>query len=247
MDDGGMAFPEAEGGFEGFEEAGGVFGKHFESILNDRESRRDFCGRGFIRAECFAVDEDAEVALGVEEGEKLGGIGIGRDGDGEGDEDVLALQVFRGPGGGGFGGVGLDRVAGVGIVSDGEAGEEEFQVIVDLRERADGGAGGADVVFLLDGDSGGDALDGIDKRLVHSVEELPDVGGKGFHVAALAFGVEGVEGERGFPGTGRAGDDGEFPERDIEVEASEVVLAATTEGDDGGLALFLRLFWHAAD
>ena len=135
----------------------------------------------------------------------------------------------------------------MGVVSDGEAGEEEFQVIVDLGERADGRSGGADVVFLLDGDSGGDALDGIDKRLVHAVEELPDVGGKGFHVAALAFGVEGVEGERGFPGTGRAGDDGEFPERDIEVEASEVVLAATTEGDDGGLALFLRLLRHAAD
>jgi hypothetical protein len=103
------------------------------------------------------------------------------------------------------------------------------------------------MVFLLDGDSGGDALDGIDEGLVHSVEELPDVGGKGFHIAALAFGVEGMEGERGFPGTGRACDDGEFPERDIEVEASEVVLAATTEGDDGGLALFLRLFRHAAD
>ena len=55
------------------------------------------------------------------------------------------------------------------------------------------------MVFLLDGDGRGDALDGIDKRLVHAVEELPDVRGESFDVAALAFCVEGVEGERGFP------------------------------------------------
>ena len=46
---------------------------------------------------------------------------------------------------------------------------------------------------------------------------------------------------------GEAGDYGEFPQRDIEVEAPEVMLAATTEGDDRWLALFLRLFRHAAD
>ena len=236
-----------EGGFEGFEQAGFVGGRNFQAILDDLDDAGDFVGRGGISADGFAVDEDAEVALGAEKGEEIRGFCVGGDGDGKGDEDVLAFQVLRGPGGGGFGRVRLDGVASVRIVSDGEAGEEEFQVIVNLRERADGGAGGADVVFLLDGDGWRDAFDGIDERLVHAVEKLPDVRGKSFHVAALPLGVERVEGERGFPGAGRAGDNREFPERDIEIEALEVMLAATTEGDYGGLVLFLRLFRHAAD
>ena len=177
--------------------------------------------------------EDAEVALLVEEGEEFVGFGVGRDGDGKGDEDGLAGEVFHGPCGGGFRGVRLDGFAGVGIVAGGEAGKEELQVIVDLGEGADGRAGGADVVFLLDGDGGRDAFDGIDLRLVHAVEELPDVGREGLDVAALALGVERVEGERGFAGAGRAGDDGEFAERDFEVEVAQVVLAATVEADGG--------------
>lgn len=51
------------------------------------------------------------------------------------------------------------------------------------------------MVFLLNGDGGEDAVDGIDIGLVHAVEELADVRRKCLDVAALAFGVEGVEGE----------------------------------------------------
>jgi hypothetical protein len=89
------------------------------------------------------------------------------------------------------------------------------------------------VVFLLDGDGGRDPLDVVDGGLVHAVEELPDVGRKRLDVAALAFCVECVEGERGFSGTGWAGDDGEFSERDPEVESLQVMLAATAENDGG--------------
>lgn len=107
----------------------------------------------------------------------------------------------------------------MGIVADGEAGEEQLEVVVDLGEGADGGACGADVVFLLNGDGGRDAFDMIDGRLVHTVEKLTNVGREGLDVAALALGIEGVKCERGFPGTGGTGDDGEFAERDLEVEA----------------------------
>jgi hypothetical protein len=87
------------------------------------------------------------------------------------------------------------------------------------------------VVFLLDGDGGRDAFDGIDIRFVHAVEELPDVRRKSFHVTALAFGVERVEGEGGLARTGGTRDDGQFPERDFQIEILEVVLAAAVEAD----------------
>ena len=105
------------------------------------------------------------------------------------------------------------------------------------------------MVFLLDGDGRRDAVDVIDQRLVHPVEELPDVGGKRLDVAALALGIEGVEGERGFPGARRAGDDGELAKRDIEVEALKIMLAATAKEDsgrNGGGRGFLVYWGHAA-
>ena len=213
------------------------------------DGRNEFRGPRFVRADDFSVDEDAEVALGVEEGEDFLALRVRRDRDGKGDKKSSSREVLLRPGGGGFGRVGLDGFAGVRIVADGEAGEEEFEVIVDLGEGPDGGAGGADVVFLLDGDGGRNTVDVVHSRLVHPVEKLSDVGREGLDVAALAFGVEGMKRERGFSRAGWTCDDRQFAERNIEVEATEIVLATTTEGD-GGLGrtevVFLISFGHAA-
>ena len=79
-----------------------------------------------------------------------------------------------------------------------EMGEEEAEEIVNFRGGGDGGAGIAAGGALLDGDGGREALDEIDVGLFHLLEVLPRVGGEAFDVAALALGVERVEGERGF-------------------------------------------------
>ncbi len=50
-------------------------------------------------------------------------------------------------------------------------------------------------------------------------------------VAALAFGVDGVEGERGFARTADAADDGEGVVRDVDVDALEVVGPGSADGD----------------
>ena len=75
-DDGGGAFAEAEGGFEGFGEAGFGGGVEGEAVLDDGDDGGEFFafqGGGFVGAEGFAVEPDAEVALGLEEGEEVGG------------------------------------------------------------------------------------------------------------------------------------------------------------------------------
>src|SRR5665254_8862 len=61
-------------------------------------------------------------------------------------------------------------------------------------------------------------------------EELARVGGQGLDVAALALGVDGVEGERGFAGPGQAGDGDEAVARQPQGDVLEVVLASA--GDD---------------
>ena len=110
-------------------------------------------------------------------------------------------------------------------------GVEQAEVVVDFGDGADGGAGAAGGGLLLDGDGGGEAVDGVDVGALHLVEELAGVGGEGFDVAALAFGVDGVEGERGFAGAGEAGDDGEGVARDADVDVAQVVLARSADGD----------------
>ena len=112
-------------------------------------------------------------------------------------------------------------------------GVEQAQVVVDLRDGADGGARGAAGGFLLDGDGGREAFDGIDVGALHLVEKLAGVGRKCFDVAALAFRIDGVEGERRFAGTGEAGDDGEGVARDGDGDVAQVVLAGAAHGDVG--------------
>lgn len=143
--------------------------------------------------------------------EKVGRVGVFRNADGEGDEE-------------GYSGVGgedlaLDRAKGgrddfaMAFWAEGfsDTGEEEFEVVVDLGDGADGRAGGADGVCLLDGDGRGNAFDAVGERFVHSLEELACVGAEGLHIAPLPLGVDGIEGEAGLAASARTRNDNELP------------------------------------
>src|SRR5690606_37386229 len=120
------------------------------------------------------------------------------------------------------------------VEAAGEAGVEQLQVIVDFGQRADRGARGAHAVLLLDGDGGRDAVNAINRRLIHAVEELAHVWGESLHIATLPLSIERVKGERGLAGAGRAGDHRQLAQWDVEVEPLEVMLPRPTKGDGGG-------------
>ena len=61
--------------------------------------------------------------------------------------------------------------------------------------------------LLVDGDGGGEALNVLDVGLFHAPQELAGVGRQGLDVAALTFGVDGIEGQGALSRTGDAGDD----------------------------------------
>ena len=82
-----------------------------------------------------------------------------------------------------------------------DARPQEPQVVVDLRDRADGGAARLHPVALVDGDGGTHALDEIDVGLRHPLEKLLGVGGERLDVTPLSLGVDRVEGEAGFSRT----------------------------------------------
>jgi hypothetical protein len=127
----------------------------------------------------------------------------------------------------------LDRQAGGGRIRHTDARPQEAHVIVDLGDGGDGRARVAAGGLLLDRDGGREAVDVLDVRLLHHLEELARVGRKAFDVAALSFGVDGVESEARLARSRKPGDDRQALARDIDVDPLEVVLARAANGNVG--------------
>ncbi len=125
----------------------------------------------------------------------------------------------------------LDGSAARRAVRDTDAREQQTQVVIDLCHGAHGRARVPARRLLVDGDRRGEPLDVVDVGLVHLAEELPCVGRERLDVATLPLGIDRVEGQRGLARTGQPGDHDQLVARDIEVEALEVVLAGTANGD----------------
>ena len=161
--------------------------------------------------------EGLELDLGADDGEEGVGAGSFRKGEEGGDDLVYCVA--------------LDCSSTMQTRDGAAAGVEEAEVVVDFGGGGDGGAGIAGLVFLLDGDGGSEAVHVVDVGFFDALEKLAGVGGERFDVAALAFGVDGVEGEGRLAGAGDAGDDREGVVGDVDVDGLEVVGAGTANGD----------------
>ena len=129
--------------------------------------------------------------------------------------------------GNGFGRVAADFRATLDAIRGATASEKKPEIIVNFGGGGDGRAWITCGIFLSNGDGGGDAGDFVDIGLFHAFEKLTGVGRKGFHVTALPFGVDSVEGERGFAGTADAGDYGKRVVGDLDRNVFEIVHTGT--------------------
>ena len=73
----------------------------------------------------------------------------------------------------------------------------------------------------------------VDVGLLHHLEELARISGERLDVAALPFGIDGVERQRALARAGEAGDHGQRLARDIDVDILQIVLARAADGDVG--------------
>src|SRR5690606_1613787 len=89
-----------------------------------------------------------------------------------------------------LGALALDRLAALMAVLHAHAGVEHPQVVVDLGDRADGGARVVGCALLLDRDRRRQPAQMLDVRTIELPEELPRIGAQALDVAALPFGVE---------------------------------------------------------
>ena len=131
--------------------------------------------------------------------------------------------------------LGGDRAAAVVAMGLADAGPQQAQVVVDLRDRADRRPRVARGRLLVDRDRRREALDRVDVGLVHLAQELARVGAQRLDVAALPLGVDRVEGERGLARAGQPRDDHEGVARHRDGDVLEVVLTGARD-DDGVLA-----------
>ena len=136
-------------------------------------------------------------------------------------------------------GLALDRQAGRRRVGHADARPQQPHVVVDLGDGADRRARIARGGFLLDGNGRRQAVDLVDVRLLHHFQKLPRVGGKALDIAALALGINRVEGERGFARAGQPGEHHQPVARNIEIDIFEVMLARAADGDDARIARVL--------
>ena len=165
---------------------------------------------GFVEGENLAINAHADVAGFLQVREQLVVLAFALlDYWGE---DVQARVCRQGADAGGdlSAALGADRLAALGAVRGANAGEQDAQIVVDFRDGANGGAGALTGGFLRDGDGRGQAGDLIDIGLFHRPQKLARVRRQRGDVAALPFGVQGVEGQRGLARAGDAGEADQF-------------------------------------
>ncbi len=127
-----------------------------------------FQAHAFGEFDHLAVDAGAEALL-VEGFELFAELAFAAANDGGVDGDAFA----GGECGDAFDdllcGLAGDGTAAVGAVGLADGGVEEAKIVVDLGDGADGAARAAAGGLLLDGDGGGEAVDGVDVGALHLI------------------------------------------------------------------------------
>src|SRR5271157_901386 len=114
-----------------------------------------------------------------------------------------------------------------------DPGIEQAQVIMNFRDSTNGAPRGGHRLAAGDRDSRRNALDPLGIRLFQRLEELASVGGEGLDVTPLAFRVERIKRERAFPRPADPGHDDQLAQRQIQVNALEIMGPDLAEPDGG--------------
>jgi len=76
-------------------------------------------------------------------------------------------------------------------------------------------------------------VDEVDVRLAQLVHEALGIGRHRGQQAALSLGIQGIEGQRRFAGTGHAGDDGQLVAGNLDGDVAQIVLARALDQHRG--------------
>ena len=197
--DDGEAFGELQRGLKAFGEALADVRSHHDAVDDDVDVVREFLVQRRRAGEFVegAVDLDALKALLEVFGELLPVFALAAAHDRGEQIEARALRQRQHAVDHLRDHLALDRQARGRRVGHADAGPQQAHIVVDLGDGADGGARVLRGRLLLDRDRRRQAVDLVDIRLLHHLQELARVGRQRLHIAALALGIDGVEGERG--------------------------------------------------
>ena len=150
-------------------------------------------GLDIVQIQDFPVDPDLGIAFFAEGVEKLTVMALSAAHQRSEQQAFAALVVRHYQIHYLLVGVAHHLLAAYGRVCGGGAGVEETQEVGDFRNGSDGGPGVVASGFLLYGDDGAEAFDAFYLGFVQDPHKVLGVGREGIQVAALAFGVDGVE------------------------------------------------------
>ena len=100
---------------------------------------------------------------------------------------------------------------------------EQAQEIADLGYGTDRRTGILVGGLLLDGHHRAESRDLIDIGPFHRADELPGIGRKRLHIAALPFGIDRIESQGRLAGTRKSCDDDQFPARNFQIDVLQVM------------------------
>ena len=241
-----QAFGELQRGLKAFGEALADVRAHHDAVDHDVDVVREFLveRRRFGELMEGAVDLDALKALLEVFGELLAVLALAAAHDRRQQIEPRAFRQRQHAVDHLRDDLALDRQARGGRIGHADARPQQAHVVVDLGDGADGGARVLRGRLLLDRDRRRQAVDLVDVRLLHHLQELARIGRQRFDVAALALGIDGVEGERGFAGAGQAGEHHQLVAGNLDVDVLQIVLARAANGDRAraraGVLLALR-------
>lgn len=104
-----------------------------------------------------------------------------------------------------------------------EASQEQTQVVEDLGHGADGRAWAAGQRTLADGDGRRQIADDVGVGGIEAFQKLAGVGREALQIAAPCLGVERVKRQAALAGPADAGNDGELPQRNIDIDSPQIV------------------------
>ena len=217
---------KAQGGLHGLRDAAPAVRRHLQAV----DDHLDVVALPLIQRDVLLQPKDGAVhactgvALLPHLAQEVSELALLPPDKGTQDLDAQALVLLKDVAHDLVDGMALHGLTAVGAVGDPHAAVEQAEVVVDLRHRADGGAGVVARALLLDGDGGGEAGDVVYIRLLLHAQKLPRVGGEGFHVTPLALGIERIESQGGFTGAGWPRDHDKLAARDVNTDVLEVVL-----------------------
>ena len=112
-----------------------------------------------------------------------------------------------------------------------DPGKEHSQIIINLRDRADGAARVASAGLLLDRNRRSQPGDRVNFRLGYLSQKLPRVAGQRFDVPPLPLGVKRVKRQRTLPRSADPGHHDQLVLRQLQRNIAQVMLPRTADND----------------